>query len=673
MREEGRPSRVAVASAIASGFGAPEASASANHRPNWTKGSGSRSISTAGSYRMRERHFANLERLLELEARAEAEQEDRLEEGGALEDLVIADERPGLGGRNILKLVHEKKTPLPWTRFEAGSPVRLSTEERHTKKVERGVVVTKTELEIEVAFDAFFEVADEEAVFRLDLAHDAASIDRQRTALRIAARAKSDRTGQLVGVLVEEKSPLFGERASDLTWLDPALNNSQREAVVFALSAVDVALIHGPPGTGKTSTLIEVIRQAIKRGDKVLASAPSNLAADNLLERLVAAGENVVRVGHPARVLPALVDHALDVMVEKHGDVAAAKKLLREAVALFRKADRWTRAKPEPGEKARLRSEARALLADARKLEDQAAQRILASADVIVSTTSIDSRVVGERRFDLLVIDEACQSTEPGCWVPLVRADRVVLAGDHRQLPPTIVSVQAAKEGFGISLFERLAEQHGEEITRLLDVQYRMNTEIMEFSSQELYEGKLLADRSAADRVLADLPGVARNELTEKPLLLIDTAGAGYSEELEPDGESRLNREEAAIVARNISALTEAGVVPAAIAVITPYAAQARHVRDLLAERGIAGIEVDTVDGFQGREKEVVIISLVRSNEEREIGFLSDIRRMNVALTRARRKLIVIGDGATLSEEAFYSRLFNYFEQKGAYRTVWED
>lgn len=623
---------------------------------------------------MRESHFANLERLLELEARAEAEQEDELEPGDALNELLIADERPGLGGRNILKLILKKKAPLPWTRFEPGSPVRLFAEERpaHRAKVERGVVVSKTAEAIEVAFDGLFEVADSELSFRLQLAHDAASIDRQRQALRTASRAKKDRLSELVGVLVEGKAPGFDPAPPPLGFLDLELNESQRAAVRLAMSANDVALIHGPPGTGKTSTLIEVIRQAIKRGEKVLACAPSNLAADNLLERLVAARENVVRVGHPARVSPALVEHTLDVMVENHGDVAAAKKLLREAMAMFRKADRWTRAKPEPGEKQRMRSEARALLADARRLEDQAAERILESADAVVSTTSIDAKVIGGRRFGLLVIDEACQSSEPGCWVPLVRADRVVLAGDHRQLPPTIVSVQAAREGFGVSLFERLTSEHGEDILRLLDIQYRMNSAIMEFSSRELYDGRLIADSSASDRVLADLPGVQRNELTETPLALIDTSGAGYSEQLEPDGESRMNKEEAELVIKFVASLREAGVAAAAIAVITPYSAQVRYLRRVMEERGIEGVEIDSVDGFQGREKEAIIISTVRSNDAQEIGFLADIRRMNVALTRARRKLVVIGDGATLSAHPFYARLFEYFEKQGAYRTVWE-
>src|SRR5262249_21497812 len=248
----------------------------------------------------------------------------------------------------------------------------------------------------------------------------------------------------------------------DCVPLDPTLNESQREAVRFALSSDDLAIIHGPPGTGKTTTVVELIRQAVARGEKVLACAPSNLAVDNLLEKLVAFGESAVRLGHPARVLPQLREHTLDVLVEEHADTRLARKFSKEAFALFRKASKWTRAKPEPGARQDLRQEARSLLADARRLEAQAAERILNAATVLCATTTgLDSEVLGQRSFDLVVIDEACQSTEPGCWVPLPRGRRVVLAGDHCQLPPTVRSREAAEQGFGVSLLERLAALYG--------------------------------------------------------------------------------------------------------------------------------------------------------------------------------------------------------------------
>jgi predicted DNA helicase len=437
------------------------------------------------------------------------------------------------------------------------------------------------------------------------------------------------------------------------------------------MSARDIGLIHGPPGTGKTTTVVEVIRQAIRRGSKVLACAPSNLAVDNIFERLLGFGERVVRLGHPARVMPELREHTLDLLVERHRDVQLARKLVKQAMSLFREASRERRTAPKPGERRQLRDDARSLLADARRMELQAAEGILDSAAVICATsTGIDSQLLGPRRFGLVVIDEACQSTEPGCWIPLLRGDRLVLAGDHCQLPPTVVSQEAAAEGFGTSLFERLLDHYGPDISRQLTVQYRMHQAIMEFPSRELYDGLLEAHASVREHRLCDLPEVSASRLTEWPVEFIDTAGAGYDEELEPDGESRMNRQEAELVARMVRELVDIGLASRDIAVISPYGAQVRLLRELL---DVTGLEIDTVDGFQGREKEAVLISLVRSNPKGEIGFLGDIRRMNVAMTRARRKLLMVGDSATLGGHPFYTRLLEYCEGIGAYRTVWEE
>jgi predicted DNA helicase len=385
----------------------------------------------------------------------------------------------------------------------------------------------------------------------------------------------------------------------------------------------------------------------------------------------VACGEKALRLGHPARVLPGLREHTLDLVVEDHPDVRQSRKFVKEAFALFRQAGKWTRAKPEPGSRRDMRQEARALLADARRMEAQAVESVLNATPILCATTTgLDSEVIGQRHFNLLVLDEACQTTEPGCWVPLLRADRVVLAGDHCQLPPTVVSPEAARQGFAVSLFERVVALYGDEVTRRLDVQYRMHEAIMAFSSRQFYGGTLRADPSVATHRLCGLPGVEGNALTEAPVQFIDTAGAGYDEEREPDGESRRNPQEAALVARKVRALLAAGVAAEAVAVIAPYAAQVRRLRELLP---VPGLEIDSVDGFQGREKEAVVLSLVRSNAEGEIGFLADVRRTNVALTRARRKLLVVGDSATLSALPFYRELFEYFEAAGAYHTVWEE
>jgi ATP-dependent RNA/DNA helicase IGHMBP2 len=625
-------------------------------------------------------HFEHLLGLLDLESEAEKERlvrnrarlspREAEASGQSLIGLRMRDSYAALGGRTIVVLgKRDLQESLPWTRLSVGSPVVLSPEANDNRDAWRGVVSARNREAISVALADWPEI-DSSTDVRLDISYDETARQRQRNALLEVKRSPMNRLGQLREVLLGNRPFGFLPEMTEEP-LNQGLNAPQRAAVDFALAAKEVAIIHGPPGTGKTTTVVELIRRAAARGEKVLACAPSNMAVDNLLERLVRAGERAVRIGHPARVLPELREHTLDLMVDSHNDMKVARRLVKEAQQLRHKADRFTRAKPLPGAKRELRDEARALLADARRLEDQVATSILDRSTVVCATlTGVDPVILGDRHFDLCVIDEAGQSTEPPSWIPLLRCDRVVLAGDPFQLPPTILSSEALKEGFGVSLLERLMLAQGEKIARRLTIQYRMHAEIGAFSSQEFYETTLVPHASVAAHLLRDLPHVSDSELTATPLEFIDTAGAGYDETPEPDGESRLNPQEAAVVQRRVTQLLEHGVAPREIAVITPYAAQARHLRQLL---GIEELEVDTVDGFQGREKEAVIISLVRSNPRGEIGFLGDIRRMNVALTRARRKLVVVGDSATIGGHPFYDRLLQYFESQLAYRTVWEE
>lgn len=625
-------------------------------------------------------HFERLTRLLELESRAEDQEAlergrqlsaaDAERAGTSLVDLVIIDDQTGLGGRYLLQLAKRNHAPLPWTRLGVGSPVLFSPHAAQGATGHRAVVCERAQGSLRIALASMSDDLEEHETWRLDLSTDEIAVQRQRAALQRARGAKAERLAELREVLLGRRPPEFDPEREEPV-LTAGLNETQRQAVQFALAARDVALIHGPPGTGKTTAVVELIRRAVQRGEKVLACAPSNLAVDNIFERLLAAGERAVRLGHPARVMADLRSHTLDLLVEDHPDVRLARKLVKEALGLFRQAGRYTRARPLPGARQETRQEARSLLADARRLEAQAVEHILDTADILcATTTALNSDLLGARRFDLGVIDEACQSTEPGCWVPVPWCRRLVLAGDHCQLPPTVISPEAAAEGLGVSLFERLIALHDRSIARPLTVQYRMHQAIMDFSSREFYEARLTADASVQGHVLADLPGVAATDFTQSPVEFIDTAGASFDEEVEPDGESRLNRQEAALVGRKVRTLLDAGVAPGDIAVIAPYAAQVRLLREQLS---VPGLEIDSVDGFQGREKEAVVITLVRSNPEGEIGFLQDVRRMNVAMTRARRKLLLVGDSATLSGHPFYRRMIEYFDALGAYRTVWEE
>jgi superfamily I DNA and/or RNA helicase len=626
-------------------------------------------------------HFERLARLLELESAAEAkkilEDMNRVSaaeaerSGTSLIGLVVVEEDSGLGGRCLLTLAKRNRTlPLPRNRLEPGTPVLLSVEAGNRGEGWRGVVSQRSENQLSVALNEPPPEQDRQTTYRVDLSSDESARQRQLAALTRIRNASRERLAQLREVLLGHVAPDF-QPEKPLDFLDTSLNASQLEAVRFALSAQDVSILHGPPGTGKTTTVVELIRQAIRRGDKVLACAPSNLAVDNLLERLLAQGESAVRLGHPARVLPALREHTLDLMVDEHQDKKQARKLMKEAFALFRQAGKYTRARPEPGARQQMRYEAKMLLADARRLEDQAVDRILQGATVLCATlTGLDGEVLGKRQFDLCVIDEASQCTEPVSWLPLQRCHRLVLAGDHCQLPPTVISQDAIRQGFGVSMMERLVGMLGPTATRRLDVQYRMHEAIMTFSSRQFYDGQLQAHDSVRAHVLSDLPGVQAGEWTISPVHFIDTAGAGYDEQGETDGASRFNPQEADLVCRKVRALLEHGVPAASIAVIAPYGAQVRLLREKLP---IPGLEVGSVDGFQGREKEAVLLSMVRSNPEGDVGFLADVRRMNVAMTRARRMLLVVGDSATLSCHPFYKSLLEYFESIGAYRSVWEE
>lgn len=589
--------------------------------------------------------------------------------GLSLIGLAVRDETAGFGGRVVLTLgKRDQRVDLPWTRLNAGSPVVLSEETSPEKSAWRGVITDRERTTITVALAESPEPVADRPTFRLDVSSDEVARQRLRDALGKVDGVERGRLAVLKRRLLGEESPTFATRKE---WIPfSRLDESQRAAVDHALAAEDVSIIHGPPGTGKTTAVVELIRQAIRRGDRVLACAPSNLAIDNLLERLLDAGVSALRIGHPARVMPALRERTLDVQVESHPSLKLARDWMKEAFALRRQAGKYTRAAPPPGSRRDLRAEARKLLDDARQMESGLVNHLLDSAEVICATlTGMNAELLGDREFDLVVIDEAAQATEPSCWIPLLRSRRLVLAGDHCQLPPTVVSKEARREGFHKSLMERLMERYGETVSRRLSMQYRMHEQIMRFSSTEFYDSSLIAADSVRGHTLADLRDVESTSQTQSAVRFFDTAGSGCEEESEEDGSSLRNPGEADFVCRQVADLITAGVAPADIAVVTPYSAQARLLRDRIES---TAVEVDTVDGFQGREKEAIVISLVRSNTKGELGFLTDTRRINVALTRARRKLVVFGDSSTLANHEFYLRLLEYFEAEDVYGTVWE-
>lgn len=606
-------------------------------------------------------HFSRLKAALKLESEHVRQQTPRTgsameAEGRALPRLSVRDEAPALGGRTVLKLERGDGAELPRHQLSVGKPVTIRSEADPVL----GVVTRRSKTALWISVDA--EIPELAAKLRVEASPDDVTPGRIAEDLERVCGLDGARA-ELREVLLgrqEAKTRSVGADAS----ISADLDEYQAAAVRHALAAQHVALIHGPPGTGKTRCLVAVIRAAVARGDKVLAVAPSHTAVDNMALRLQ--GLDIVRLGHPARILDALEAHTLEARLERHEDVRLARKYARQASELFRKAQRFTRAKPAPGEKAGFRREARALGQEARRLEARAAERILDGADVILATASASARWLPGCR-DLVVVDEAGQATEALTWRAVLRANTLVLGGDHLQLPPTVRAPAALKAGLGVSLFERLMFEQPE-LGRRLERQYRMHETIMGFSSETLYEGGLTAADSVRGHLLTGLDSVVATAATEAPFTFVDTAGAGFDEEGE-DGESTSNPREAELLVAAVNELVDAGVASEDIGVITPYAAQARLLSERLA--GLAA-EVDTVDGFQGREKEAILISLVRSNPDASIGFLAERRRLNVAITRARRAVWIIGDSATLAADDFLALLLTYSERVGGYQTVWE-
>lgn len=618
-------------------------------------------------------------KLIELERRAEIAESDELRRnlsatelerrGICLRGLQIDDVTSALGGRTLLRLV-PANGDLPATRIQPGDIVRVSAQKAASPKSDgeglTGVVFRTGASRLQVALDDDPETFPD-APLRLDRVANDVTYRRMRDALQeLRTPAKGPRR-RLREVLMGQRDP--GDPPKSTRDLDSEeLNESQLEAVRFALASPDVALIHGPPGTGKTTAVVEFICQAVERREKVLACAPSNVAVDNMAERLARRQKRIVRIGHPARLLPEVVRHSLDALIDASGQNRVARDLRRDLEGRQR---RMGKAHSRE-DRRQLRGEIRSLRSELVALEKRTIRDIISSADVVFATTTgcADSNL-RDLEFDLVVIDEAAQALEASCWIAALKAPRVVLAGDHLQLSPTILSREAEKAGLGVTLFDRLIELHGGTVARMLTTQYRMHAHIMNWSSDELYGGNLKAHASVESHTLADLAHVGENEDTAEPMVFIDTAGCGFEESVDVEGESKSNEGEAEIVVKHVRSLVEAGLRPAEMAVITPYNAQVHLLRSRLRPE-FEELEIDSVDGFQGREKEAVVLSLVRSNADGEVGFLSDHRRLNVAITRARRHVAVIGDSATISNDAFLGRLVAYFEKKGTYRSAWE-
>ena len=555
-------------------------------------------------------------------------------QGILISKLMVSGVKTGLFGRVMVK-VKKEFTVLPPHKLGVGDIVGVFVEDIQNPEYECTVYKVTPDYLVLVG-ENDFEVPDKK-VSVVMLANEA-TYKRQRDTMEKLRNLNSREVAfDLAEVLLGNSAPRMTVKETQMEFFNNTLNHNQQEAVNFVLDKCgQVGVIHGPPGTGKTTTVVEVIKQAAKRGLRVLATAPSNIAVDNLVEKLQ--DLKIVRIGHPARMLETTVKYSFDSLLKKTDNFAISQDIRKEINSL-------AKTRSNHGELNALRKELR-------ERDLKSSQELLSSCQVILATCISSasypvakfSAAIGG--FDLVIIDEAAQALECACWVPTLMGKKLILAGDHKQLPPTIISKQAAAEGLSISLMERICGLYPY-TSYLLEIQYRMNTKIMNWSNHEFYQDRLVAADGVKDRLLEGFP---------HPLVLIDTAGGGVYE----SGEiSKYNPGEAEIVEKFVSELKACGVSD--IAIITPYNAQVEVLRTNFKE-----LEVATVDGFQGREKDVIVISMVRSNRRQEVGFLADFRRLNVAVTRAKKLVCVVMDSDTVDSgksPAFLKTFVKYFRE----------
>ncbi|KAJ3746523.1 AAA domain-containing protein [Lentinula detonsa] len=720
------------------------------------------------------------------------------QKGLALLGLGINEIKIGLGGKTLVELerpsaYHTNPIFPPHNlrtgdiaRIEANAATKskkpLTTDTKDTTV--EGVVYKVSDTRIVLAVDSEDDLSLPERCRLVKLANSVTydRMDRAIEQLEKTIKGEKDtRLTPLLKVLMGMMPPSPKDKIEDISFFDGTLNPSQREAVKFCLESPEVACIHGPPGTGKTHTLIEIIRQLTSSSStspkRILVCGASNLSVDNILERLLALPVSdksprlkVTRIGHPARVMThqGILDSTLDLKAARTDQAALVKDVkseLETTLGMLSGKGKGVKGKIKGAERKKLWEEVKALRKEYRKREGGIVTSVLNESQVVVATChSSGGRQLRNQEFDVVIIDEATQALEAVCWIPIFKAKRLILAGDPMQLPPTVLSLDKQKrqqkkggstsksqvkntnmkpqgklaknsepnnppqshfgeEGKSSSggsddgakpfesgtehessdnrsdnieivvkphkprsstpvlrpsrtlettLFDRLESMYGPEIKRMLNVQYRMHKQICTFPSQTLYSKKLTSHSSVADHLLLDLPGTqgdpvlrkavddeeTRKEILGTPVTFFDTAGCEYFERL--DGErdndegSRCNENEATVVKKWVEGLVEAGVGPEHIAIITPYQAQVTLLTSLLRPLYGTLLEIGTVDGMQGREKDAVVISLVRSNDQREVGFLKEKRRLNVAMTRAKRHLCVVGDSSTVMHGGSY-------------------
>ncbi len=567
----------------------------------------------------------------------------------------------------LVEVVFPKNNEQKSNRFKVGVGCKIYS--LHNEKGFPATIsfVSRKEIRIILKNDDIFESdLNGHHQLILEIIYDERPYTVMQNALRSLLKTKNERIKYLRDHLTIDEDLPYNTKRNSITFHNDNLNDEQNQAVSGCLNADYLGIIHGPPGTGKTTTLVALITHLRSIEKKLLVCAPSNNAVDLLATRLYKQGVKVLRVGNITRISDHITNLTLDEKLRNHQEWSRIKKVKIEAEESKKLALSYKRkfGAEEFKERKRMLYESRELKRWARDLEQRLIDQIVDEAEVICTTLiGCESNLIKNIQYNTLVIDEASQAMEPECWVAMQKAERTILAGDHKQLPPTVKSEKAEKLGLSVTILDHMSDTL--KTAFLLRCQYRMNDDILRFPNQQFYDGKLYSDPSVRNRRLT---------AGAQTLVFIDTAGCGFDEEINYKNMSLKNPGEYFILREHLLK-TKERLLGHSIGIISPYSEQVKMMRSNLQEEEELlplDIEIDSIDGFQGQEKEVIYISLVRSNSQGQIGFLSDQRRLNVAITRAMKKLVIIGDSSTIAQHEIFAQLIDNVEKNGLYHSAWE-